>query len=1091
MPADGMVARDSLTRPDPAITLPASSASARPRHPISSRSAIEGHRRPGTSSSTCTGAAAGWPGGRRPPAAGRVDGVEPADPAPRRDRPAPARRAPPRRGVPGPRRRAARPDRACASRSATRSRRAARPAAGARSSTSSSGRPRARATTTRTRRRTGTRPRTAQASDDRTRARRGRLGAALGAPRTPPAQALPLHRLPRPAGRRRAAPRADRRGRPRTARESIHPRGHAWHLLHERFPTLDGHDQLVDQLLDLHSPRQLDGLQAILDRIDTDLRSASVEAALRLVAAPRAPARQPAERLPGPRSRTLRIHAGRVKLPAGDQWRERNPWLAFEDGYRVVRGFVQRLEGNAFGPAPARFGDDVRSLGEGVATAVVRLGTASAFRALETEAREAGRASRQPRPRVRLVVGQPPAAAQPGSAVLRLPRDGLAARSRGGRPAARSSRCSGPAAGRRGAGRPPRSAGRSRPSSRGWPATRRVVLLARGRRPGGARRGRARRRRGPASGSSAARIGEPGDEVGGIVEFIPPGGTLAPPPRTRANIGLPPHAGRGRRSRRRARPRPVRRRPSGSTAGRSRSPRPPRPSPTPRSRSSRPAASRPARSACSARSSSGWTGRACSGASSRRRRRTRPGTGRPDRPLGPPMPRRRTGRRSAATAPTWATAPPGRPRRSRPRRRSGADPRAAGPGQERTDARAHRAHRAAVVRRAATARPRRDERREPHAGRQRPGRDGPAVIRDELGRPDQKRLVGDRARALVAGRQGRRRGRRAAARRPRRVGGVQPALDRRPALGDRRSSTGSPRLFTGHDLPDEALVRACLASYRSLASHGRPPGHRRRPARAAARSTPSCSRSSPRRAIASGYRVWLSEREQTRRLGGRPLAAWLDERELNALPAARQPRGDRGGRAGRRDLVRPLARRLPLRGRVDRDAGRAGPPAPCPHPVPGQTSSGSSSSPRSGRSSSATSSSGRRCCARRSRPATGTSSRPTTSGRGRPARSSSIAELEPYIGLDPLDRAVRRADAALRRSRRPDRLTRASPRHLRPSCPRVPPAFTAGPPAATLYPVRTITRRAVRVDPTAQATTRPCVPTPASAGETERDRADT
>ena len=32
-------------------------------------------------------------------------------------------------------------------------------------------------------------------------------------------------------------------------------------------------------------------------------------------------------------------------------------------------------------------------------------------------------------------------------------------------------------------------------------------------------------------------------------------------------------------------------------------------------------------------------------------------------------------------------------------------------------------------------------------------------------------------------------------------------------------------LFTGPDLPDEALVRACLESYRSRASHAGPPGH--------------------------------------------------------------------------------------------------------------------------------------------------------------------------------------------------------------------------------------------------------------------------
>src|SRR6266545_3311230 len=86
--------------------------------------------------------------------------------------------------------------------------------------------------------------------------------------------------------------------------------------LHERFPTLDGHDALVDQLLGLHTPRQLVGLHAILQRIDADLRSASVEA-------------------------------------------------------------------------------------------VVRLGTPTAYRALETEARDLAGTS-APRPRVRLVLGQPP-----------------------------------------------------------------------------------------------------------------------------------------------------------------------------------------------------------------------------------------------------------------------------------------------------------------------------------------------------------------------------------------------------------------------------------------------------------------------------------------------------------------------------------------------------------------------------------------------------------------------------------------------------------------------------------------------------------
>src|SRR5207344_2237141 len=88
-------------------------------------------------------------------------------------------------------------------------------------------------------------------------------------------------------------------------------------------------------------------------------------------------------------------------------------------------------------------------------------------------------------------------------------------------------------------------------------------------------------------------------------------------------------------------------------------------------------------------------------------------------------------------------------------------------------------------------------------------------------------------------------------------------------------------LFTGHDLPDEALVRACLDSYRSLAStpdglittddllrrshehtellaHLADAGHR------------------------LGMRVWIGRREQSRRLGNGLLGEMLDPVELRA-----------------------------------------------------------------------------------------------------------------------------------------------------------------------------------------------------------------
>src|SRR4029078_7896563 len=49
-----------------------------------------------------------------------------------------------------------------------------------------------------------------------------------------------------------------------------------------RFTAVDGQRGLVDELLDLHTPRQLLALTAIMERIEADLRAAPVLAALRL-----------------------------------------------------------------------------------------------------------------------------------------------------------------------------------------------------------------------------------------------------------------------------------------------------------------------------------------------------------------------------------------------------------------------------------------------------------------------------------------------------------------------------------------------------------------------------------------------------------------------------------------------------------------------------------------------------------------------------------------------------------------------------------------------------------------------------------------
>lgn len=304
--------------------------------------------------------------------------------------------------------------------------------------------------------------------------------------------------------------------------------------IRERFPYPEGEAAMVESILDLHTPRQLLGLQAILERIETDLRAPAVEAAMRLALLH---AILPASRLNGYPGRiaTLRISHGRVKLPNGGQWRERNPWLAFEDAFRLVRGFVQRLEGAPTGPMQARFGEDFQALAEGTGNVVLRLGTPSVFRALAAEAESLGRAP--DRPRIRLVLGQPPI--RPNQERLSFSYAGAAW-----------------VLGREAASLVPIEALLG-PTARvpwGWQSAqiRRAYeaaapILARDARAimileaGGPEGLLAAVLGGVGAGYRlvAARLAEPGEETGGIVEFVPPGAAIPVGPRTRANISLP------------------------------------------------------------------------------------------------------------------------------------------------------------------------------------------------------------------------------------------------------------------------------------------------------------------------------------------------------------------------------------------------------------------------------------------------------------------------------------------------------------------------------------------------------------------------
>ncbi|MEZ4597193.1 MAG: hypothetical protein R3C32_10455 [Chloroflexota bacterium] len=142
----------------------------------------------------------------------------------------------------------------------------------------------------------------------------------------------------------------------------------------ERFPVPRPDHELPDQLLDLYTARQLDAIVGVIDRIEGDLRAPGIEAALRLLLVGMLLPASKLNSFPG-RVAQPRIVGGRLR-PVGDrQWRERNPWLLLEDGYRTIRGFVQRLEVSRYGTFKARFGPDLTALREGTANVVVRQGS--------------------------------------------------------------------------------------------------------------------------------------------------------------------------------------------------------------------------------------------------------------------------------------------------------------------------------------------------------------------------------------------------------------------------------------------------------------------------------------------------------------------------------------------------------------------------------------------------------------------------------------------------------------------------------------------------------------------------------------------
>jgi hypothetical protein len=623
------------------------------------------------------------------------------------------------------------------------------------------------------------------------------------------------------------------------------------HRLRERFPMADGGADLVDAILGLHTDRQLVGLAAILDRIEGDLRAAPVESALRLAFLH---AVLPASRLGlGPsRAPGIRIAGGTVRSPVPDPFRERNPWLAFEEAFRVVRSFVQRLEGGVLGPLEARIAVDLRGLAEGAGTAVLRLSTPGTLEALSGEGRDPWRepGREAPRARIRLALGQPP---------LRFSQERLAGAYHG--------TCW--ALGREAAGLLPLEAllGSSIRAPWSWQAAAirrslaavapvmardgRAVLLLEG---GGPEALVAAVLGGVGAGYrlAEARLAEADEDVGGIVDLIPPGAAVPPGPRSRANRPLDPIPGGS------GDPEMV-------------------PGPGLFAAPER-AEARPFSRADAARSITETAVEVL---------RERGEPAHYDRLLGEilvGLDRAGHLRRLMAladSASTSATEPP----EDEPRN-----------GESQAGTRDHerpggRDSRGARDRDEASAEGRDDgpSVRTRSAARSEPADRDPvervlALVRDELSRPTQHRLeeiepdrwwLGDR------------RDREAAAipLADRVEWAVYSLLSTAGPLAERAFFERVAALFSGHDLPDEALVRACLASYRSRASTA----ERLVTAEDVRRRTTEHTELLALLANGGhrlGMSVWLGLREQGRRVGERTLGDFLDERERTAWLAS-------------------------------------------------------------------------------------------------------------------------------------------------------------------------------------------------------------
>jgi len=143
-------------------------------------------------------------------------------------------------------------------------------------------------------------------------------------------------------------------------------RGPHYQQLRDRFPVLDGRIELVEEILELYTPRNLYALQTIANKIEAEIRDPAMAALFRLALAA---CLLPASRLNGYPGRvaSLRISGGRVRQPASRFQREVNVWRLFEAAVQDVRVAVAALGRER---RPARFAAGLEELG-GVAAANV------------------------------------------------------------------------------------------------------------------------------------------------------------------------------------------------------------------------------------------------------------------------------------------------------------------------------------------------------------------------------------------------------------------------------------------------------------------------------------------------------------------------------------------------------------------------------------------------------------------------------------------------------------------------------------------------------------------------------------------------